>query len=68
MNAEEKRREELRERRVHGKRWGPYQSERHGGPVREDYSPDGPDLLFENTGAPILLDFCKCADVFSRQW
>jgi hypothetical protein len=41
MNAEEKRLEESRERRVHWKRWGPYLSERQWGTVREDYSPHG---------------------------
>ncbi len=41
MNAEEKRLEEARERKVHWKRWGPYLSERQWGTVREDYSPYG---------------------------
>lgn len=41
MNAEEKRLEESRERKVHWKRWGPYLSERQWGTVREDYSPGG---------------------------
>src|SRR6266568_4290000 len=41
MNAEEKRLEEARERKVHWKRWGPYLSERQWGTVREDYSPGG---------------------------
>jgi len=41
MNAEEKRLEESRKRKVHWKRWGPYLSERQWGTVREDYSPDG---------------------------
>ena len=41
MNAEEKRLEESRLRRVHWKRWGPYVSERQWGTVREDYSPYG---------------------------
>ncbi len=41
MNAEEKRLEESRERKVHWKRWGPYLSERQWGTVREDYSPHG---------------------------
>ncbi len=41
MNAEEKRLEESRKRRVHWKRWGPYLSERQWGTVREDYSPHG---------------------------
>src|SRR5258708_33525531 len=41
MNAEEKRLEESRLRRVHWKRWGPYVSERQWGTVREDYSPHG---------------------------
>ena len=39
MNAEEKRLEESRKRKVHWKRWGPYLSERQWGTVREDYSP-----------------------------
>jgi hypothetical protein len=38
MNAEEKRLEESRKRKVHWKRWGPYLSERQWGTVREDYS------------------------------
>src|ERR1700756_2776992 len=41
MNAEEKRLEESRKRKVHWKRWGPYLSERQWGTVREDYSPFG---------------------------
>ena len=41
MEAEEKRLEESRERKVHWKRWGPYLSERQWGTVREDYSPYG---------------------------
>jgi hypothetical protein len=41
MNAEEKRLEESRKRKVHWKRWGPYLSERQWGTVREDYSPYG---------------------------
>jgi hypothetical protein len=41
MNAEEKRLQESRERKVHWKRWGPYLSERQWGTVREDYSPGG---------------------------
>jgi Glycosyl hydrolase family 63 C-terminal domain len=41
MNAEEKRLEESRERKIHWKRWGPYLSERQWGTVREDYSPYG---------------------------
>jgi hypothetical protein len=41
MNAEEKRLEESRDRKVHWKRWGPYLSERQWGTVREDYSGDG---------------------------
>src|SRR6516165_3818744 len=40
-NAEEKRLEESRQRKVHWKRWGPYLSERQWGTVREDYSPFG---------------------------
>src|SRR6516162_890047 len=40
-NAEEKRLEESRQRKVHWKRWGPYLSEREWGTVREDYSPYG---------------------------
>jgi hypothetical protein len=40
-NAEEKRLQESRERKVHWKRWGPYLSERQWGTVREDYSPYG---------------------------
>src|SRR5215471_18813462 len=40
-NAEEKRLEESRLRKVHWKRWGPYLSERQWGTVREDYSPYG---------------------------
>src|SRR6516162_1438517 len=40
-NAEEKRLEESRQRKVHWKRWGPYLSERQWGTVREDYSPYG---------------------------
>ena len=41
MNAEERRIEESRKRKVHWKRWGPYLSERQWGTVREDYSPYG---------------------------
>ena len=41
MNAEERRLEESRKRKVHWKRWGPYLSERQWGTVREDYSPYG---------------------------
>ena len=41
MNAEERRLEESRQRKVHWKRWGPYLSERQWGTVREDYSPYG---------------------------
>jgi len=41
MNAEERRLEESRQRKVHWKRWGPYLSERQWGTVREDYSPHG---------------------------
>jgi hypothetical protein len=41
MNAEEKRLEESRQRKIHWKRWGPYLSERQWGTVREDYSSDG---------------------------
>jgi len=41
MNAEHKRLEESRDRKVHWKRWGPYLSERQWGTVREDYSPYG---------------------------
>src|ERR1700740_3206161 len=41
MNAEEKRLEESRKRKIHWKRWGPYLSERQWGTVREDYSPNG---------------------------
>src|SRR5229473_444587 len=41
MNAEEKRLEESRERKVHWNRWGPYLSERQWGTVREDYSSYG---------------------------
>jgi hypothetical protein len=41
MNAEEKRLDESRKRKVHWKRWGPYLSERQWGTVREDYSPYG---------------------------
>jgi hypothetical protein len=41
MNAEEKRLEESRKRKIHWKRWGPYLSERQWGTVREDYSPYG---------------------------
>src|SRR5215470_7133347 len=41
MNAEERRLEESRKRKVHWKRWGPYLSERQWGTVREDYSPHG---------------------------
>src|SRR5215469_12534662 len=41
MNAEQKRLEESRDRKVHWKRWGPYLSERQWGTVREDYSPGG---------------------------
>jgi hypothetical protein len=41
MNAEEKRLQESRERKVHWKRWGPYLSERSWCTVREDYSPYG---------------------------
>src|SRR5260370_4408052 len=41
MNAEEKRLEESRKRKIHWKRWGPYLSERQWGTVREDYSASG---------------------------
>ena len=41
MNAEEKRLDESRKRKIHWKRWGPYLSERQWGTVREDYSPNG---------------------------
>src|SRR5215470_10672658 len=41
MNAEEKRLQESRDRKVHWKRWGPYLSERQWGTVREDYSAGG---------------------------
>jgi hypothetical protein len=41
LNAEEKRLDESRKRKVHWKRWGPYLSERQWGTVREDYSPNG---------------------------
>jgi Mannosylglycerate hydrolase MGH1-like glycoside hydrolase domain len=39
--AEERRREESRERKAHWSRWGPFLSERAWGTVREDYSPTG---------------------------
>src|SRR5262245_11978581 len=39
--AEEQRLAELRERKAHWKRWGPYLSERAWGTVREDYSAYG---------------------------
>ncbi len=39
--AERARLEEVRERRAHWRRWGPYLSERQWGTVREDYSPGG---------------------------
>jgi hypothetical protein len=39
--AEQLRMEELRGRRAHWNRWGPFLSERAWGTVREDYSPDG---------------------------
>jgi len=39
MKAEERRLEELRQRKAHWKRWGPYLSERARVTVREDYSP-----------------------------
>src|SRR5271163_3800242 len=39
--AEQVRMEELRGRRAHWNRWGPFLSERAWGTVREDYSPDG---------------------------
>src|SRR5437016_9834443 len=41
MNAEEKRLEEARTRKIHWKRWGPYVSDRAWGTVREDYSATG---------------------------
>jgi Mannosylglycerate hydrolase MGH1-like glycoside hydrolase domain len=39
--AEGKRLNEVREKNVPWKKWGPYLSERQWGTVREDYSPDG---------------------------
>lgn len=41
MTEEEKRLEQVRLRKVHWTRWGPYLSERQWGTVREDYSPHG---------------------------
>src|SRR5258705_13955016 len=41
MNAEEKRLEASRKRKIRWKRWGPYLSERQWGTAREDYSPYG---------------------------
>jgi hypothetical protein len=41
MTKEELRLEEVRQRRAHWQRWGPYVSERAWGTVREDYSPYG---------------------------
>src|SRR3974390_2079153 len=41
ITAEHRRLEEARERIPHGRRWGPYLSERAGGTVREDYSAQG---------------------------
>ncbi len=40
-NAEDRRLEESRQRKIHWKRWGPYLSERQWGTVREDYSANG---------------------------
>src|SRR4029434_10710063 len=39
--AEQKRRNDARERKIPWKKWGPYLSERQWGTVREDYSTDG---------------------------
>src|SRR4051794_8389019 len=41
MDAEQKRLDDARERKVYWRRWGPYLSERAWGTVREDYSADG---------------------------
>src|SRR5579863_9217192 len=41
MTSEERRLKASHERREHGKRWGPYLSERAWGTVREDYSDHG---------------------------
>ena len=40
-SAEQKRLDEVRERGVPWKQWGPYLSERQWGTVREDYSENG---------------------------
>lgn len=41
MSAERKRLLDVRHRRPLWRHWGPYQSERALGTVREDYSPGG---------------------------
>ncbi|MGJ5814599.1 MGH1-like glycoside hydrolase domain-containing protein [Paludibaculum fermentans] len=41
MTAEEARLQQIRDRRAHWNRWGPYLSERAWGTVREDYSAHG---------------------------
>jgi len=41
ITVEPERLNEYRSRRKNWKKWGPYLSERQGGTVREDYSPDG---------------------------
>jgi len=41
QTTEDRRLEEVRTRKKHWKRWGPYLSERQWGTVREDYSPGG---------------------------
>ena len=41
MNAEQNRLDEVREKGISWKKWGPYLSERQWGTVREDYSENG---------------------------
>src|SRR4029453_16405181 len=41
MNAEQRRLEDVRQKKIAWKGWGPYLSERQWGTVREDYSPEG---------------------------
>ena len=41
ITKEQTRIDEMRSRRAHWNRWGPYLSERAWGTVREDYSADG---------------------------
>ena len=41
MNHEEQRLQEVRDKKILWKKWGPYLSERQWGTVREDYSENG---------------------------